>query len=99
MTVYMIAQISITDREAYRRYQARFIDVLSRYRGTLLAYDREPSVEEGEWDRERVVLMSFPDEGAFREWADSGEYQEIAVDRRAGSSGVVLLVRGLDVAA
>lgn len=94
MTVYMIAQISITDRELYRRYQSRFLDVLSRYRGTLLAYDKEPRVEEGAWDRERVVLMSFPDEGAFREWADSPEYQEIAVDRKAGSTGVVLLVRG-----
>lgn len=95
MTVYMIAQISITDHDAYRRYQIRFMEVLSRYRGTLLAYDKEPIVEEGQWDRERVVLMSFPDEGAFREWADSAEYQEIAVDRKAGSAGVVLLVHGL----
>jgi uncharacterized protein (DUF1330 family) len=95
MTVYLIAQISITDRESYRRYQARFLDVLARYRGTLLAYDKSPSAEEGSWDHERVVLMSFPDEPAFREWADSPEYQAIAVDRKAGSTGVVLLVHGL----
>lgn len=95
MTVYMIAQISITDPDLYRRYQARFMEVLARYRGQLLAYDRDPAVEEGDWGHERVVLMSFPDAPAFREWADSPEYQEIAVDRKAGSTGVVLLVKGL----
>ncbi|MGH8881426.1 MAG: DUF1330 domain-containing protein [Stackebrandtia sp.] len=95
MSVYMVAQISVTDPDVYRRYQARFMEVLSRYEGQLLAYDKEPGVEEGSWDHERVVLMSFPDNAAFRRWADSPEYQEIAVDRKAGSTGVVLLVRGL----
>ena len=94
MPVYMIAQISVTDRDAYRRYQTRFLEVLNRFEGKLVAYDKAPTVEEGTWDYERVVLMSFPDERAFREWADSPEYQEIAVDRRAGSHGVVLLVNG-----
>jgi len=95
MTVYLLAQISITDRDSYRRYQTRFLDVLSRHSGTLLAYDKSPTVEEGQWTYERVVLMSFPDNESFREWADSPEYQEIAVDRKAGSNGVVLLMQGL----
>jgi uncharacterized protein (DUF1330 family) len=38
--------------------------------------------------------MSFPDESSFREWAESPAYQAIAVDRKAGSNGVVLLVQG-----
>ncbi|HRD26766.1 MAG TPA: DUF1330 domain-containing protein [Caulobacter sp.] len=95
MTVYCLAQISITDRAAYDRYQARFMEVFQRFGGRLLAADESPSVEEGRWDRDKVVLMSFPDEAAFRAWADSPAYQEIAKDRRAGSDGVVLLVRGV----
>jgi uncharacterized protein (DUF1330 family) len=39
--------------------------------------------------------MSFPDESSFRAWANSPEYQEISVDRRAGSDAVVLLVKGI----
>jgi len=39
--------------------------------------------------------MSFPDEAAFRGWAQSPEYQEISKDRRAGADTVVLLVQGL----
>ncbi len=95
MPVYAIAQLSFTDRAAYDRYQARFMDVFRRFRGRLLAADERPQVIEGKWDREKVVLMSFPDEAAFRERATSPDYLEISKDRRAGSDGVVLLVKGI----
>ena len=95
MTVYAIAQLRFTDRAAYDRYQIRFIDVFRRYQGTLLAADESPQLVEGKWDRDKVVLMSFPDEAAFRLWSDSPDYQEISKDRRAGADTVVLLVEGL----
>ena len=95
MTVYAIAQLKFTDRAAYDRYQARFMEVFRRHPGTLLAADESPEVVEGEWDREKVVLMSFPDEAAFRGWAQSPEYQDISKDRRAGADTLVLLVKGL----
>jgi uncharacterized protein (DUF1330 family) len=95
MPVYAIAQITIHDRAAYQRYQARFLDVFRRFKGRLLAADESPQVVEGAWDREKLILMSFPDEAEFRAWATSPEYQEIAKDRHAGSDGVVLLVRGI----
>lgn len=95
MTVYAIAQLKFTDRAAYDRYQAKFMDVFCRYSGTVLAADESPVVVEGAWDREKVVLMSFPDEVAFREWAQSPDYQEISKDRHAGADTLVLLVQGL----
>jgi uncharacterized protein (DUF1330 family) len=95
VTVYAIAQLRFTDRAAYDRYQARFADVFSRYQGTLLAADERPQVVEGRWDREKVVLMSFPDEAEFRSWSESSEYQSISKDREAGADSLVLLVNGL----
>ena len=95
MTVYAIAQLRFTDRAAHDRYQANFLDVFRRHPGTLLAADESPQVVKGRWDREKVVLMSFPDEAAFRGWAQSPEYQEISKDRRAGADTLVLLVKGL----
>jgi uncharacterized protein (DUF1330 family) len=95
VTVYAIAQLKFTDRAAYDRYQAKFMAVFRHHPGTLLAADESPQVVEGQWDREKVVLMSFPDAGAFDGWAQSPEYQEISKDRRAGADSVVLLVKGL----
>jgi len=94
MTAYVIVQLKMTDRAAYDRYQARFFDVFRKFDGRLLSADEEPSVIEGQWDRDKLVLMSFPDEAAFRAWADSPEYREISKDRKAGAEAIVLLARG-----
>jgi uncharacterized protein (DUF1330 family) len=93
--VYAIAQLNITDRAVYDRYQARFMGVMKKFRGRVLAADERPLVYEGAWDREKVVLLEFPDEPSFREWAESPEYLAIAKDRKAGSDAVVLLVQGI----
>lgn len=93
MSVYVIAQISIHDRDAYEKYQSQFIDVFKKFDGKLLAADINPQVVEGVWNHEKVVLMEFADENAFQDWASSPDYQEIAKDRHAGSNATVLLVR------
>jgi len=95
MPVYAIAQLKIHDRDTYNRYQSRFMDVFRRFHGKLLAADESPQVAEGEWDRDKVVILWFPDEAEFRRFSESPEYQEIAKDRKAGSDGVVLLVKAL----
>ena len=95
MTVYAIAQLTFTDRDAYDRYQAAFMPIFQRYAGRLLAADEAPQVVEGQWSGDKVVVMSFPDQISFREWAESADYQRISEDRRVGADTVVLLVRGL----
>jgi uncharacterized protein (DUF1330 family) len=94
MTVYAIAQLKMTDRAAYDRYQARFFDVFRKFGGRLLSADEQPAVLEGKWDRDKLVLMSFPDEAAFHAWANSPEYLEISKDRKAGAEAIVLLAKG-----
>ena len=94
MSVYVIVQLKMTDRAAYDRYQARFFDVFRKFNGRLLSTDEKPAVLEGEWDRDKLVLMSFPDEAAFRAWAESPEYLEISKDRKAGADGIMLLAKG-----
>lgn len=95
MSVYAIAQLTITDRAVYQRYQNHFMSVMARYQGRLLAADEAPQVVEGKWDREKVVLLCFPDEAAFWEFSNSADYQEIARDRKVGSTAVILLVKGV----
>ncbi len=94
MSVYALAQLRIHDAERYGRYMSRFLPVLEKYNGALLASDEAPRVLEGQWwDRNKVVLMEFADAAAFRTWATSPEYTEIAEDRKAGADAVVLLIK------
>ena len=94
MTVYVLAQLRFTDRAAYDRYQARFMAVMAPFKGRVLAADEAPLVMEGTWDRQKAVLISFPDEASCRDWARSPEYLEISKDRKAGSDAVVLMLKG-----
>ena len=94
MTVYVIAQLKMTDRAAYDRYQARFFEVFRKFNGRLLSADESPSVVERDWNRDKLVLMSFSDETAYHAWADSPEYLEISKDRKAAAQAIVLLAKG-----
>src|SRR6476620_7635970 len=94
MTVYVIVQLKMIDRSVYDRYQARFLDVFRKFRGRLLSADEHPAVLEGKWDRDKLLLMSFPNTAAYRAWADSPDYQEISRDRKDGAEAIVLLAQG-----
>lgn len=95
MSVYIVAQLKFTRRELYDRYQSRFMGVFGKFRGKLLVADERPAVLEGDWPRDKVVIMEFPDDAAAKEFQNSPEYQEISADRKAGADAIVLAVRGL----
>ena len=71
------------------------IPLHGKFKGKLLVADAHPVVLEGEWPRDKVVIMEFPDDAAARDFQNSPEYQEISVDRKAGADAIVLTVRGL----
>jgi uncharacterized protein (DUF1330 family) len=94
MTVYIIAQLKFTQRELYDRYQSRCAEVFRKFRGRLLVADERPEVLEGSFERDKVVVLEFPDRTAATEFHGSPEIAEIAADRKAGADAVVLLLRG-----
>ena len=95
MSAYVVAQITIHDRERYGRYAAAFMPVLQPYGGRLLSADEAPEVMEGRWDRQKLLLIEFPDQDSARRWAASEAYRKIAEDRIAASEGVALLTAGV----
>ena len=96
MTVYTLAQLKFTDIDAYRRYQKAFPAVFAKFNGKVVAADEAPRVLEGDWPRNKVVILSFPDEAEAMRFSRSPEYEAIAKDRKAGADAVVLLVKGFE---
>lgn len=94
MSVYLVAQLRFTDRAAYDRYQAAFWGVFSKFNGKILAADEHPVTVEGHWDREKIVILDFPDANSADAFSASPEYELISRDRKAGADAVVLRVQG-----
>lgn len=96
MSIYLVAQINIEDRDTYARYEAGFMEIFDRYDGELLAVDQAVTELEGSWDYTRTVILRFPDEAAARSWYDSAEYQALAQHRFAASAANLAIVQGVD---
>ncbi len=96
MSVYFVGHVKIKDRAAYDRYAEGFPRVFSKFKGTLLAADFEAEVMSGEWDADRLVIMSFPDKPSLMEWLTSDEYREIGVHRDEGADVTAILAKGLE---
>lgn len=95
MAVYIVAQLRFTNEARYRRYQARFAEIFAGSGGRLLAADEAPTVLEGKWEKNKLVLMQFDTAKSARAFLEGPRYQEISQDRRAGADTVALLVRGV----
>jgi uncharacterized protein (DUF1330 family) len=95
MAVLIVAQLRFKDRERYNIYQARFADVFRKFRGRVVAAAEHPLVLEGLDGPDKIVVLEFPDDAAAFEFHNAVEYQEIAIDRKAGADALVLQFRTL----
>jgi len=95
--VYMVVNLSITDKEPYRMYEKGFFGFLKKYGGEFITYDDQPLTLEGDAPREgRMIIFRFPSEKAAKDWYADGEYQALSEHRRAGTRLEFLtLVHGL----
>ncbi len=96
MASYIVARITINDRERYAQYEAGFLEIFAAHAGKLLAVDEDPEVLEGEWPCTRTVIIEFPDRDAALAWYQSDDYQSLAEHRFAASVGDIALLAGID---
>lgn len=94
MSVFLIAQISIEDREEYAKYEEGFVEPFVKYGGRLLSGSEHPTILEGSWSCTRTVLIEFVDRAQAMQWYESPEYRAIIGHRLAASEGNVVLVDG-----
>lgn len=72
------------------------MDVFKRFNGRLAVADEHSRVVEGAWDREKLVMMSFPDETEVQRSMTAPDCVEMSKDRKAGADAVALLAKGVD---
>ena len=98
MSVYVIAQGRIENREMLNEYVAKAIPTIQSGGGRILGFDESPEVVEGEVERPRTVVLEFPSREAFRAWYDSDSYQAILPLRLESTPGTLIVVDGVAAA-
>ena len=93
MGSYFFAEINITNREEYRKYEQSFSAVFAPYNGEIMVSDEKPVQLEGLWSSSRIVLIPFPNKEDLQRWYYSAEYQEIIKLRKNASTGNVMILK------
>ena len=89
---YVIADIEVTDPDAYEEYKRLSTRAAELYGARFLVRGGAAERLEGDREPHRLVLLEFDDEDAARRWYDSPEYTEArAVRQRAADSSLVLV--------
>jgi uncharacterized protein (DUF1330 family) len=95
MSVYVVAQSRIDDREKLTEYVGKALPTIQAGGGRVIAFDETPEVVEGEIAHPRTVLLEFPSHEVFRAWYDSEGYQAILPLRLESAPGTLIVVNGL----
>lgn len=93
MPAYVIAEVDVTDPEAYKLYAEKAPGITLPAGGKYLVRAGKTETFEGEPPRNRIVVIEFETMQKARDFY-YGKYQEIVPLRQAASKGRLFLVEG-----
>jgi uncharacterized protein (DUF1330 family) len=94
MTAYLVAQIDVSDRDAYRAYAEAALPVVEKYGGRFLVKAGPTIALEGDPPRERIVVIEFEDEESALTYYNSTEYQAAKSYREGAADAQFFIVSG-----
>lgn len=99
MSVYLIADIKITDDGWVAEYAADVHEIVHRHGGKYLSRSGNVSTVEGEaLDTDLVALLQFPSQQALSAFAGDPDYAPYAKARQAGSVSRFHVIDDTDLA-
>ena len=91
---YLLGQITINDKDQYRKYNSKIGAIIEEYGGKYLVKGGFRVVKEGYPSWQRDVLVEFKDIETAKLFFSSKKFKDISKFRKAGSSGFLILVNG-----
>src|SRR5215467_3929400 len=98
MTVYVIADIKVTDDGWVPEYAASVHDIVHKHGGKYLSRSGNVKTLEGKPDTTFIALLEFPSAEAVQAFATDPNYAPYAKARQAGSESRFQLIDNTDVA-
>tara|TARA_R110002050_G_scaffold57423_5_gene129287 strand:+ start:210122 stop:210448 length:327 start_codon:yes stop_codon:yes gene_type:complete len=99
MTVYIIADVEVTDEAWIPEYAQKVHDIVHKHGGKYLSRSANIEILEGEpLPTTLIALLEFPNAEAAKAFATSPEYAPFGAARQAGSNSRFQLIDDTDVA-
>ncbi len=94
MAGYVIAQMTVTDPEAFADYPGQAGATVDAFGGRYVVRGGAMEKMEGDWDPGRVVIIEFDSVEQARAWYDSRIYEEAKALRIRSTVSSLMIVEG-----
>ncbi len=99
MTVYIIADVEVTDDSWVPEYAEKVHDIVHKHGGKYLSRSGNIEVLEGEpLANTLIALLAFPDAASAKAFASDPEYAPFGKARQAGTNSRFQLIDDTDIA-
>lgn len=95
MAAYVIANIEVTDPEAYEEYKALAGKAVVQHGGRFVARGGRTAKLEGPWEPKRLVILEFESFERAKQWYESKEYAPAIEIRHRAAVSELVLVEGI----
>jgi uncharacterized protein (DUF1330 family) len=96
MKAYLVLDFAILDLEGFRPYIAAIPAFIEKHCGRYIVRGVEPTVVEGDWRPERVVVIEFPARENAEAFLADPECQALFRIRHETTTSKLVLVDGCD---
>jgi uncharacterized protein (DUF1330 family) len=95
MSVYLIADIEVTDTAGYEEYKRRVPALIASHGGRYIARGGASEVLEGSWHPQRTAIIEFPSPTAFKAFWNAPDYQPLKELRERSAHSNLVMIEGL----
>ena len=94
MNAYLILDLSIHDLGKFSEYIQKIPEFIKKHSGRYVVQGVEPTVMEGNWKPERIVVIEFPTRDHAKTFLKDPEAQELFKLRHETTTSKLILVEG-----
>ena len=94
MNAYLILDLTIHDIGKFGEYIRKIPEFIKKHSGRYVVQGVEPTVMEGSWAPERVVVIEFPTSDHAKTFLNDPEAQELFKLRHDTTTSKLILVDG-----
>lgn len=96
MKAYLVLDFSVRDMGGFRPYVADIPAFIEKHGGRYIVRGSAPSVLEGDWAPERMVILEFPSRVNARAFLADPDAQALFAERHRTTTSKLVLVDGCD---
>jgi uncharacterized protein (DUF1330 family) len=75
MSLYVVIDVTVKDLEKLKEYVVGHLPTIAQYGGRILCRGFDPTVVDGDWTPQLLVIHEWPGREQFQNWYDSDEYR------------------------